>query len=324
MSDVKRKHQEKIVEQKIREQKEKEEFEYVTLILEKKKSDWRKELNEMMTTADVFYTTLPATGDVNLAFPDWNILAGQGYSVSGGTVTINGDDGATGLGNGIVASFDLSIYDNVVFDVNIIGDEILGVFGSSPSPILVVVSSGTYSVSLQNDLIFAVPLSGSVQISNLRYQRRTPMNVFVPLSSPEATSFIRTDPMMSKLSPQERLKKLKEMLEASDEYVEKILGSNFPGTGAVPPGEAGDTPGVQVTDYGSDLTPLSKTPYGTGEVGQIAQVTPSASGGGRMPYGTPGADKPFRIRGYRDDSGKIIDFDDPTTWPTIKTQVKGV
>ncbi len=37
-----------------------------------------------------------------------------------------------------------------------------------------------------------------------------------------------------------------------------------------------------------------------------------------------GADKPFRIRGYRDDSGKIIDFDDPTTWPTIKTQVKGV
>lgn len=40
------------------------------------------------------------------------------------------------------------------------------------------------------------------------------------------------------------------MLEASDEYVEKMLGLDFPGTGAVPPGEAGDTPGVEVTDYG--------------------------------------------------------------------------
>jgi len=118
-------------------------------------------------------------------------------------------------------------------------------------------------------------------ISNVSFRRRTPMNVFVSLDSPEATAFIRTDPMMSNLSPKERLQKLKEMLEASDEYVMKMLGFDFPGTGAVPPGEydpftqappgeAGDTPGVDITDYGTDLTPLSNNPYGT-EVGQISQ-----------------------------------------------------
>ena len=205
--DVKKKHQEKLIEQKIKEHEEKEESEYVATVLEKKKYNWRKELNEQMTTSDVFFTTLPATGDVNLAYPSWNIQSGEGYSVSDGTVTINGAGGGL-FGNGVAASFDTSSYTTLVFDVNITGDEILGVFGNSPSPILVALSSGTYSVSLENILLFVVPFSGSVQINNLRYQRRTPMNVFVPLGSPEATSFIRADPNLSNLSPEERNKKL--------------------------------------------------------------------------------------------------------------------
>ena len=60
-----------------------------------------------------------------------------------------------------------------------------------------------------------------------------------------------------------------------------------------------------------------------GNMGDIAQVTPSATGSGRLPYGTPGADKPFQRRGYKDSGGKVIDFDDPSTWPSIKNQVKG-
>lgn len=84
-------------------------------------------------------------------------------------------------------------------------------------------------------------------ISNISFQRRAPMNVFVPLNSPEATAFIRTEPNLSNLSPQEKQQKLKEMLEASDEYLEKILGPEFPGTGAVPPGESSETPGVEIT-----------------------------------------------------------------------------
>jgi len=85
------------------------------------------------------------------------------------------------------------------------------------------------------------------------------MNVLVSLDSPEATAFVRDSPTLSNLSPQERLKKLRKMLEAGDEYVAKMLGDNFPGTGAVPPGEydpfaqappgeAGTTPGVELTD----------------------------------------------------------------------------
>lgn len=58
-----------------------------------------------------------------------------------------------------------------------------------------------------------------------------------------------------------------------------------------------------------------------GNMGDIAQ---SATGSGRMPYGTPGADKPFQIRGYKDSGGKVIDFDTPSTWPSIKNQVRGV
>ena len=61
-------------------------------------------------------------------------------------------------------------------------------------------------------------------ISNIGLQRRTPMNVFVPLDSPEATAFIRTDPIMQGLSPQQRYKKLLEMLDAGDEYLLKALG----------------------------------------------------------------------------------------------------
>ena len=133
------------------------------------------------------------------------------------------------------------------------------------------------------------------------------MNVFVPLDSPEATSFVITDPMMANLSPQERLKKLKDMLEASDEYVMKMLGLDFPGTGSVPPGEydpfkqappgeAGDTPGVEISqlypaDYDMErntdtmlLKGLQRGDYGTGPAidKQIQNIMKN------MQRGTPG------------------------------------
>jgi hypothetical protein len=238
MVDVKKKHQQKISEQKIQKRLEKEEKKYIQLVMEEKKCDWRKELNEGMTSSGTFFTTLPATGDVNLAYPSWNILVGDGYSVSGGTVTINGSGGGL-FGNGVGASFDTSIYTTLVFDVNIIGDEILGVFGSSPSPILVALTSGTYSVSLENILLFVVPLNGSVQINNLRYQRRTPMNVFVSLDSPEATSFTRTG--SPNTTPEERRKQLQSQLKAGKQYTDKQFGPNFPGSNYVMPGEAGAT-----------------------------------------------------------------------------------
>ncbi len=293
IKDVKQKHQEKIVEKIQEEVRKKEERQYIQSVMENKKYDWRKELNEGMTSSGTFFTTLPATGDVNLEFPNFNTFVNVSSSVFGSTLVItnSGVQGSGGGTNGVGAYFDTSFYDTLVFNVSISGNSALLIEPYS----LFYASSGTYLINVSQSsslqLFFLAPSlsNGTVTISNLRLQRRTPLNVFVPLDSPEAASFIRTDPVMSNLSPQEKLKKLQKMLRASDKYVETKLGKNFPGTGSVPPGEydpfkqapagkAGDTPGVEITDYGTDLTPLSKTPYGTGEVGQIA--------GGPAEYGT--------------------------------------
>lgn len=109
----------------------------------------------------------------------------------------------------------------------------------------------------------------TVQIS---FQRRTPVNVFVSLDTPEATAFIRTDPIMRGLSAAERYKKLEDMLDAGDEYALKALGMQTSGTRPADTGnvKSWDQAANEV-DYGEDLTPLSDNPYGT-ELGQIAMT----------------------------------------------------
>ena len=71
---------------------------------------------------------------------------------------------------------------------------------------------------------FATRGSDLYTITTTNFQRRTPMNVFVSLDSPEATAFIRTDPTMQGLSAEGRKKKLLDMLDAGDEYLLKYLG----------------------------------------------------------------------------------------------------
>jgi len=71
---------------------------------------------------------------------------------------------------------------------------------------------------------FANRGSNLYTIASTSFQRRTPMNVFVSLDSPEATAFIRTDPTMQGLSAEDRKKKLMDMLDAGDEYLLKYLG----------------------------------------------------------------------------------------------------
>lgn len=71
---------------------------------------------------------------------------------------------------------------------------------------------------------FANRGSNLYTITATNFQRRTPMNVFVSLDSPEASAFIRTDPTMQGLSVEERKKKLEDMLDASNEYLLKQLG----------------------------------------------------------------------------------------------------
>ena len=125
-------------------------------------------------------------------------------------------------------------------------------------------------------------------VSNISFKRKTPMNVFVGLDDPEATNFIRTDPIMQGLSAEGRKKKLLDMLEAGDEYLLKHLGMT--GSTARPSETTMPNSWEQAGGYGA---------------------------GGPNPYGTPGAEKPYTRRGYKDKDGKFVDYDNPSTWPSI-------
>jgi len=70
-------------------------------------------------------------------------------------------------------------------------------------------------------------------LTSIRFQRRAPMSVVIPLDSPEASSFVRLGQSPSKkTSPKQRKKKVEDILKASKSYVNKVVGDPFPGTGA--------------------------------------------------------------------------------------------
>jgi hypothetical protein len=354
IKDVKQKHQEKLIEQKIQEEKKKEEEKYIASIMEEKKYDWRKELNEQMTTSDIFFATLPATGDLTISSNDFSDPDTYLFSSSvSGTdvVMVSREDSApivganyTNLRQVRTGNIDTSKSTTIVVSVTKptsdfptwqdrdplenFNDNISVVAYSNSNPIetSVTLSSnfdGTQTFTLPSNLIVSdlriqfsqfglMPVPGdpssgqpNATIRVITTQRQTPMNVFVPLDSPEATSFVRTG--SGDLSPEERRQKLKEMLEASDEYVIKMLGLDFPGTGSVPPGEydpfkqappgeAGDTPGVEISqlypaDYDMErntdtmlLKGLQRGDYGTGPAidKQIQNIMKN------MQRGTPG------------------------------------
>lgn len=299
MKDVKKKHQQKLIDQKIQRKLEREEKKYIQSVMETKKYDWRKKLNEQMTTSDVFFTTLNPPENTY----DNPIVTSPTASISYANA-INSNTRLITLG-----TFDLSSIDQ--FEVNATrlgsgGDSYAWVLqangtviaaGGANDPIrvanaseLALFKSGNTTLTIRQSTSSGEAPNPSITgwtINNVKFYRTVPTNVFVSLNSPEATSFIRSEPNLSNLSPQERLQKLKDMLEASDEYVMKILGVDFPGTGAVspsdydpfsqaPPGQAGDTPGVEIaqlypSDYNMErntdlmlLKGLQRGDYGTG------------------------------------------------------------
>ena len=66
-------------------------------------------------------------------------------------------------------------------------------------------------------------------ITNLQFKRQLPMNVFVGLDDPDASSFVR-DGDFDRLSPADKKKKLEEQLAASAEYLNIMFGDGMPGT----------------------------------------------------------------------------------------------
>ena len=230
-------------------------------------------LSEGMTTAGITQTTLAPSGDVDIVdteaafdtiFNSLNstvsggeiVMAGTENSINGGTHTIyrrtmlkvdatesstllltiqKGGGTSSWTDRGGASSFDdgvnLNVYsESAPFD--------------APAYYQADMDSGAYVIPIPknySDLVIQIEqfakvgATGSLRITRASLQRRTPVSVFVSLDDPEATSFINMGDMTG-LSAEERRKRLLEMLNAGDEYVEKYIGPEFPGTG-VRPGE---------------------------------------------------------------------------------------
>tara|TARA_B100000530_G_scaffold320990_1_gene254769 strand:- start:457 stop:1395 length:939 start_codon:yes stop_codon:yes gene_type:complete len=192
------------------------------------KSDWRLDfLSEAMTTAGMGMVNYPAEGDVDLEGVIQTAVPGtSGSGGSGGSYSFGNYD-ETGNG-GFVLHLDTTKYDTLKVNVNR-GDASsirVSINGGSFQPLIggtnrITISSANRGKGVQFVFNASKPgaQSGSTgaSISGTAFQRRTPINVFVPLDDPEANSFIRGGLGGS----EERRKKLKDMLEAGNEYLSK-------------------------------------------------------------------------------------------------------
>jgi len=344
-------------------------------------SNWRCDLDESMTTSGLMSTTLPATGDVDLVTTEQTfetsfngnnesvsggevILSGSSNSIAGGTHTIyrramfkvDGSKSSTlkltiSKGGGTSSWTDRDPPEN--FNDDVVVNVYQASSFSGPSYYNANLSSGTHLINLpgqfedlqiQIEQYAKVSATGALRITGASLQRRTPVNAFVSLDSPEATAFIRTDPSMQGLSSEEKKKKLEDMLDASNEYLLKQLG--ITGSSAKPSDTtmpvSWDQAAGGATDAMSDdlYNWVNKTyglpaaewkkenptkPDNSNPFLPKGSYVPKASGGkdygnvasAKGPYGTPGADKPYVRKGYKDKDGKFVDYDNPSTWPSI-------
>ena len=97
-------------------------------------------------------------------------------------------------------------------------------------------------------------------VTEIKFQRRAPMNVFVSLDSPEASAFIRTGGDEEK----DKKKKVQEILDGSDAYLENQFGEDFPGTSPREVGQEEPQPGIgkfepEVIDYETWKNELEKS-----------------------------------------------------------------
>ena len=73
-------------------------------------------------------------------------------------------------------------------------------------------------------------LQGSFSMTSIRFQRKNTMSIQVPLGDPEGSNFIRGGIIDGKTTtPEERKKRVAEMLKTSSQYVTNKFGKGFPG-----------------------------------------------------------------------------------------------
>ena len=196
------------------------------LIKEKK-----KEIEEGMNTSGMGMINLGPGGDIDLESINSSVSPSgstDGYSQSGSTYTFGPQSGEVN-GSSLTMTIDAKKYDTLKFDFTAGTIDTLEVTTTSGDYILSA-TSGTKTITLRDSdkrsgltVAFYVQRGDGKQsvgtnvIRNLAFQRRTPLNVLVPLDDPEANSFIRGGLGGDK----ERKAKLKDMLEAGNEYLSK-------------------------------------------------------------------------------------------------------
>ena len=314
-------------------------------------SNWREGIAEGMTSSGMFNTTLPAQGDVDLEDINNNgssVGSNPDFSQNGNTYTFGSVTDAARGSSISMNSIDATKYDTISFNFSAGTIDTFYMITGAPAPFgansqyNLSSGSGRKTITLKagdrlSKLAFAFQVErggtdnlpiGTNIITNLSFQRRTPMNVFVSLDSPEATNFIRTDPTMQGLSAEDRKKKLIDMLDAGDEYLLKYLGiigskarpsdttmpdsweqaSGNPDTGGQPgyhsPGSTSPS-GAAASDknmtwdkhmkmYVPNIGPgdlLKKADAGSKDYGNVAA---GYGAGGPNPYGTRGAEPAYK------------------------------
>jgi len=233
MSRVKELREENIKKQKLAEEKLQEEIlrAHVEMIRAhySKHYDWRRELAEGMTTAEMGMVNYAPTGDVDIVTTDqvfatsFNgnnesvsggevILSGTSNSIAGGTHTIyrramfrvDGSKSSTlkltiSKGGGTSSWTDKDPAESFNDDVKVNVYQASGL-PDDPEYYNANLSSGTHLIPLpgqfedlqiQIEQFAKVSETGSLRITGASLQRRTPVNVFVSLDDPEATAFKR-------------------------------------------------------------------------------------------------------------------------------------
>ena len=255
-------------------------------------SNWRGNVTEGMNTSNVFFTTLPSTGETDLESIDTDTTnsfegaAGDAAFQHSEVVSSgsgSGSDGGFDIGNhltfngggaprwSILKPIDSSKFDTFVInairgndnnggeDPDEDGEELRlfylppggstfrsitrnqsnDLVLSADSDIIIPLGSTDdglidYSVTLPSYargegfayMLYQQTNSGTgfdnYGVKSVRYKRRAPLSVFLPLDSPEAVSFINDG--SGGLTPEEKKKRLDDMLAASDEYI----GTAFP------------------------------------------------------------------------------------------------
>ena len=213
--------------------------------------DWRRELEEGMTTSGMGMLNLEPGGDVDLENVTKTATPGtDGSGGSSGSYSFGSYDETGNAGFSIV--LDTTKYDTLKFtagsgnatriELSING----GGFSTLSSGTNTITISAANRTSSTRFVFNAFKSDGSgstgASISGTAFQRRTPFNVVVSLDDPEAVAFMRNGLGGDK----ERRAKLKDMLDAGNELMIKLgldPSKTSPGDIELASADALNTPG---------------------------------------------------------------------------------